>query len=113
MRLKSLLIETDFGFRDERKDEKSESILPDYHNKEYWDKRYETETRDGQLSKNERSKQKDSSLYEWYVSFDKFAYYLQRDIKSNFPNQNIDKLLIYIPGCGNSPLAEDLYDIGK
>jgi hypothetical protein len=100
-------------FRGEKSQENSGSSLPDYHNKEYWNKRYEEETKDVSLSKKQSSKQKDPSLYEWYVSFNKFAYYLQRDIKSTFPNQKMNDLVIYIPGCGNSPLAEDLYHVGK
>lgn len=38
---------------------------------------------------------------------------LRRDITRAFEDIDYEDLKIYIPGCGNSLLAEDLYNVGK
>jgi len=59
---------------------------PSYHSQKYWDQRYEKEEKD--------------SSYEWYVQFPKIKPLVSRDIE--------DATRIFIPGCGNSVLGEDM-----
>lgn len=70
--------------------------VPLYHSKDYWNERYSNELQD----KNQLS------LYEWYLSFDKL-YPLLQIVYSKAKRKN-EKLKLYIPGCGNSSLGEDL-----
>lgn len=77
-----------------------------YNSKDYWEKRYE-----GSESQNKFSTTSDT--YEWYVKFESFSHLLRRDIQMYFPDTAVSGLVTYIPGCGNSTLAEDLHAVGK
>lgn len=70
--------------------------VPLYHSKDYWNERYTKELQE----------KKQLALYEWYLSFDKL-YPLLQIVYSN-SKRNEETLKLYIPGCGNSSLGEDL-----
>eukprot|EP01006_Ploeotia_vitrea_P027994 TRINITY_DN60758_c1_g1_i1.p1 TRINITY_DN60758_c1_g1~~TRINITY_DN60758_c1_g1_i1.p1 ORF type:complete len:209 (+),score=10.78 TRINITY_DN60758_c1_g1_i1:87-713(+) len=57
-----------------------------YHDKEYWDKRYE----------------RNPHPFEWYLNYKDLQHTLQSHVNPN-------TRLLYL-GCGNSTLGEDLYD---
>ena len=79
-----------------------------YNSKDYWDGRYSKD-------RTEKKENKESTVktYEWYLKFEDFSHLLRRDIGTYFPDLSLEDLSIYIPGCGNSTLAEDLYDVGE
>lgn len=77
-----------------------------YNSKDYWEKRYEG-------NESQKKATTTSDTYEWYVKFESFSHFLRRDIQTYFPNNTISDLSTYIPGCGNSTLAEDLHAVGK
>jgi SAM-dependent methyltransferase len=62
--------------------------------------------------KTSQSSSDDSAIYEWYVPFEDFSHFLRRDIQTHCPEIPFEELQVYIPGCGNSTLAEDLYKVG-
>eukprot|EP01040_Poterioochromonas_malhamensis_P007524 gene7524-8119_t len=75
-----------------------------YNSKDYWEKRYEG-------NESQKKATTTSDTYEWYVKFESFSHFLRRDIQTYFPDNTISDLSTYIPGCGNSTLAEDLHAV--
>ncbi len=108
--------------------------MPEYHSIDYWNERYKDEAAPNNEASKTTADQANSmsnvykdgkgisqvttatasmSFYEWYLPFDKFAFFLRRDITRAFEDIDYEDLKAYIPGCGNSLLAEDLYGVGK
>ena len=109
--------------RDDKEIQKDPSSLPDYQSQDYWESRYEKETKtnSNNAKKNKKSDQSknsgpigsnDSQIYEWYVPFEDFSFFLRRDLTTHVPSTPTEDLKVYIPGCGNSTLAEDLHKVG-
>ncbi len=101
-----LQLSYDISFREEEEYTEQLKAKVNYNSKDYWEKRYE-----GSESQNKFSTTSDT--YEWYVKFESFSHLLRRDIQMYFPDTAVSGLVTYIPGCGNSTLAEDLHAVGK
>lgn len=90
------------------------SVKGNYSNKEYWDSRYsenvaaDATKADRDTAKiNLKSSHISSNTYEWYLDFNKYSQLLMQDI----PKASSKPVLV--PGCGNSTMCEDLYDLGN
>lgn len=76
---------------------------PNYSSKSYWDLRYEEE----------KSQSQDNTIYEWYLSFEQIRSILLRDIRKAKDRLAVSTCRVYMPGCGNSTLGEDMLALGK
>lgn len=94
---------------------------PNYSSKHYWDLRYEEEANQLKAAKSaQNASQKDNddslTLYEWYMSFEAMKAFLVRDVSKAHERLKYtaaQSCRTYVPGCGNSTLAEDILAISK
>ena len=84
-----------------------------YGSKEYWDQRYEKDSRIGGTGIGTGTGDATTALiYEWYLSFEEFSNLLLPELSSRSSTQSTDIWRTLVTGCGNSTLCEDLHRYG-
>ena len=77
-------------------------MIDDYGSVSYWDARYRTLATQGATSS---SSSGSTDCYDWYLSFEDLKPFLLPHLRSKH-------MEILYPGCGNSSLGYDLYNLG-